>query len=137
MKHVKTYEGWKENLAVGLSLAGSVAMASPKVNSFTNFKDKPKVEQSYNNSKDFNKACLAFCQIAKQDYKDIESRGAFLEASKYFQAQRDGVQSEKLSERGEKTVELVKKHVGGLSQQEVQSLAAQGGGTVTGEIVGL
>jgi len=137
MKHVKTYEGWKENLAVGLSLAGSVAMASPKVNSFTDFKDKPKVEQSYTNSKDFNKACLAFCQIAKQDYKDVESRGAFLEASKYFQAQRDGVQSEKLSERGQKTVELVKNHVSSLSQQEVQSLAAQGGGTVTGEIVGL
>ena len=137
MKHVKTYEGWKENLAVGLSLAGSVAMASPKVNSFTNFKDKPKVEQSYNNSKEFNKACLAFCQIVKQDYKDVESRGAFLEASKYFQAQRDGVQSEKLSERGQKTVELVKNHVSSLSQQEVQSLAAQGGGTVTGEIVGL
>lgn len=137
MKHVKTYEGWKENLAVGLSLAGSVAMASPKVNSFTDFKDKPKVEQSYNNSKEFNKACLAFCQIAKQDYKDVESRGAFLEASKYFQAQRDGVQSEKLSERGQKTVELVKNHVSSLSQQEVMSLAAQGGGTVTGEIVGL
>lgn len=137
MNHIKTYEGWKENLAVGLSLAGSVAMASPKVNNFSDFKDKPKVEQTYNNSKEFNKACLAFCQIAKQDYKDLESRAAFLEASKYFQAQRDGVQSEKLSERGEKTVELVKNHVKSLSQQEIQSLAAQGGGTVTGEIVGL
>jgi len=30
MKHIKTYEGWKENLAVGLSLMGSVAMGHNK-----------------------------------------------------------------------------------------------------------
>ncbi len=136
MNYIKTYEGWKENLALGLSLAGSVAMASPKVNNFSNFKE-PKIEQSYIDSKEFHKACLAFCQIAKQDYKDVESRAAFLEASKHFQSLRDGIKPEKLSERGEITVELVKNHVSSLSQSEIQSLASQGGGTVTGEIVGL
>ena len=137
MKHIKTYEGWKENLAAGLSLAGSVAMASPNINSFSNFKENPKVEQSYTDSKEFNKACLAFCQIIKQDYQDVESRAALLEASKYFQSIRDGVKPDKLSERGQKTVELIQNHVSSLSSQEIQELASQGGGTVTGQIVGL
>jgi hypothetical protein len=135
MKYIKTYEGWKENLAVGLSLAGSVAMGAD-VNKSFDYKEKPKVEQT-NNSQDFNKACLAFCQIVKQDYTDIETRSAFLEASKYFQSERDGLKPEKLSKRGEKTVELVKKHISSLSTEEIQDLAKQGGGTVTGEIVGI
>ena len=135
MKYIKTYEGWKENLAVGLSLAGSVAMGADTNKSF-DYKEKPKVEQT-NNSKEFNMACLGFCQIVMNDYTDIETRAAFLEASKYFQSQRDGVKSEKLSKKGEKTVELIKKHVSSLSTEEIQELAKEGDGTVTGEIVGI
>jgi hypothetical protein len=135
MRYIKTYEGWKENLAIGLSLAGSIAMASPKSTNFGN--EKSNVEQTYDNSKDFNKACLAFCQITKDDYKDIESRAIFLEVSKYFQSKRDGVQSDKLSKKAQKTVELIKNHVSNLSQQEQQDLSLKGGGIVTGEIIGL
>ena len=43
MKYVKKFEGWRENLAVGLSLAGSVAMGQ---NKSQDDRQKPATEQS-------------------------------------------------------------------------------------------
>lgn len=49
MNHIETYEGWKHNLALGLSLASSVAMGQ---NNIIPQKGKAPTEQSTSESKD-------------------------------------------------------------------------------------
>lgn len=139
MKYIKTYEGWRENLAVALSLAGSVFSKNLKASEPVSSIDKVKIEQSVKKyDQEFFKACISFCNHIKDDYKqNIEVRSSLLEASKYFQAKRDGVKTDKLSDTAKKSVEFIMKQVSNLSPSEISKLASEGGGTVSGEIVGL
>ena len=138
MKYLKTYEGWKENIAVALSLAGSV-LSGGNLKASNTPDDNTKIEHSIKKyNQEFFKACIGFCNQIKDDYKqNIEIRGGLLEASKYFQAKRDGYKTDKLSDIGEKSVQLIMKHVSELPPSDISKLAKNGSGDISGDIVGL
>jgi len=143
MKYIKSYksfdnsinEGWKENLLAGLTLASSVAFATPDVSTY---KDTDyQTELVIDKDKDFYAACFQACQEMKSGDLTIDQMSALLEAQLYFQNIRDGKKVTKLSPEGKIAAKVVMKKVMTLPEDEVVRLIDLGhSGKVQGDIVG-
>jgi len=143
MKHIKSYksfddsinEGWKENLMAALTLASSVAFASPNVSTY---KDNDyQTELVIDKDKDFYAACFQACQEMKSGDLNIDQMAALLEAQMYFQNIRDGKKAPKLSPEGKVAAKVVMKKVISLPEDEVHRLIDLGHSSIVqGHIIG-
>lgn len=128
MKHLKNFnelnEGWKNNLIAAFTLATSVAFANKPQDNITT---KDKIELVYNDDiKMFFSACLQLSQELKNADLSLEQRKGLAEASRYFQAKRDGIEPQKLSKIGIATVKSVESILMDMTPEQIDYLAKLG-----------
>jgi len=120
----QTNEGWKENLLVAFTLATNVAFANPPQ---TNQNNITKIETLYKDDRRmFFSACLQLSQELKNDDLTFEQRRGLIEAGRYFQSMRDGVNPEELSEEGLASVKSVESLLMEMTTGQIEQLAKLG-----------